>query len=105
MAEIVYKDAEGNVRTVQCVGRFAKGVRDKLKSEGRDTATINESYPGEIEDAEALEELKPLLPKLRQIVARFLPVVVVIAGLFILRKLHLVRPDLIPFPIDIPVYA
>jgi hypothetical protein len=29
----------------------------------------------------------------------------IFSGLFILRKLHLVRPDLIPFPMEVPVYC
>lgn len=58
-----------------------------------------ESELGEIQAAEDLAELHDLLPKLRKLAAT------VVAVGFVMLKLHLVRPDLILFPINWPVFA
>lgn len=103
MVEITFQTPGGVQQTIRVHGKNATSMQQRLTDAGVTVIGVAESYAGEIEDAEAMQELKNLLPKLRQVVAKLLPVLIV--GLFILRKLHLVRPDLIPYPLDWPVYA
>lgn len=105
MVEITYKDSDGREQIIRVRPENAKDRRQQILAKGWTVVDIGESYPGEIRDAESLQELRLMLPALRKLVATVTLPMLLIAGVLMLRKLHLVRPDLIPFPVDYPVYA